>query len=107
MGVTRATVSGWEQMKHTPQTRDIPKIVAFLGYVPEFMTAQSFAKQVRCARMLKGMTQRQFAALLGVDPSTIYQWEKGKSVPSRKLRAVANPFLNAHSMDRFHEPQRE
>ena len=37
-------------------------------------------------RVRKGLTQQDFAQLLGVSLSTVQRWEKGKTRPSRLAR---------------------
>jgi len=36
-------------------------------------------------RRLLGLGQRELGRLLGIDPSTLWKWENGKSQPSPKL----------------------
>jgi len=40
------------------------------------------------ARLKSGLTQAQFAALLGVSPRTLEQWEQGRRVPSGAARTL-------------------
>ncbi|HXV50172.1 MAG TPA: helix-turn-helix domain-containing protein [Candidatus Binatia bacterium] len=40
------------------------------------------------ARLKAGLTQRQFAALLGVSTRTLEQWEQGRRKPSRAAKTL-------------------
>jgi putative transcriptional regulator len=40
------------------------------------------------ARLKSGLTQAQFAALLGVSPRTLEQWEQGRRIPSGAARTL-------------------
>lgn len=47
------------------------------------MDNESVGLLIARARHRKGLTQRQFAELLGVSSSTVADWERGKSYPLR------------------------
>ena len=40
------------------------------------------------ARLKSGLTQARFAALLGVSPRTLEQWEQGRRVPSGAAKTL-------------------
>ena len=53
----------------------------------------------------KQMTRQQFAAVLGVDPVSVYRWEKGSRLPVRHFariaevtdgKVTANDFVQPH-----------
>ena len=48
---------------------------------------------VSCSRAM-GLTQKELARHLGVDPSTLGRWETGRGLPSRKYRARVLAFLD-------------
>lgn len=39
-------------------------------------------KHLRTVRMDRGMLQREVAAVIGVSPGTVYNWERGRSWPA-------------------------
>lgn len=44
-------------------------------------------------RKLRGMTQRELSAALGLSPATVAQWERGYCLPSTEnLQAIADLF---------------
>lgn len=51
------------------------------------------AQTIRAWREARKLTQLQLANLVGVTPSTVYGWEKGKYEPkARQLRALSEAF---------------
>lgn len=64
----------------------MPRIIEFLGYVPQdLFTAKSLADQIRVYRHIHGLSQKELANQMDVDPSTIMDWESDKHKPSKKL----------------------
>jgi len=50
-------------------------------------------KTIRELRAAQGWTQLELANRLGVTPSTVYSWERGRYEPkASKLRAIAQAF---------------
>ena len=84
IGVTTDTITNWELNRTRPVIRCYPAIIEFLGYVP-FSPGASFAERIKAHRMLRGLTQRQLAQELGVDPTTVHKWDAGTSQPMRKM----------------------
>ena len=54
--------------------RFIPAIIAFLEYDPR-PEPRTFGERIRMTREGQGLTQRELARRLGVDPSTVWIWE--------------------------------
>jgi len=42
----------------------------------------------------RGLTQRAFAKRLGIDPTTLARWEKGKGTPSKNLERMIAGLLS-------------
>ena len=85
IGVTTDTITNWERGCTKPEIQYLPKIIDFLDYVP-FTMGESFPEKLKAYRMLKGLTGRQLARALGVDPTTVMKWEGGRSKPMPKTR---------------------
>ena len=85
IGVTTQTITNWELARTEPGIRCLVAIIDFLGYVP-FSTGETFPEKLKAYRMLKGLTQRELARELGVDPTTVMKWEAGTSKPMRRMR---------------------
>lgn len=81
LGVHIESLKNWEHNIGRPLPRQIPRIVAFLGYDPEPIP-QVLAKRIVHARRQQGLTQNNMAKALGVDPVTVYRWEKALTKPS-------------------------
>jgi transcriptional regulator with XRE-family HTH domain len=80
-GTTVCTVRNWEKNRSTPSLPFIPRIIQFLGYVPYDISNQDFGKKIAASRRLLGLSQKELARLIGVDPCTICSWAKGKHKP--------------------------
>jgi len=54
-------------------------------------------KNLKKERKKAGLTQTQLAAKVGVSPSTIFRWEKGKNIPHperlKKLNRIFSHLL--------------
>jgi len=92
------TVCNWEINRTSPQLRLIPRVIAFLGYVPYDTQSGPLAKRIMACRHAMGLTQKEFARRLGVDPSTLARWETARGQPSKKLRQRLMAFLNNLSL---------
>ncbi|MBI2998952.1 MAG: helix-turn-helix transcriptional regulator [Deltaproteobacteria bacterium] len=92
IGVDQGTACRWETNETSPPIRFIPKIVDFLGYNP-LPAPKTFPEELLAARRALGLTQRGMAKRLGVDPTTILLWERGKRRPSKKLLPVVQSLL--------------
>ena len=97
IGVTTDTITNWELARTEPGIRSLVAIIDFLGYVP-FSPGESYPERLKVYRMVRGLTQRQLASELGVDPTTVMKWEAGTSKPMRKTRervlGVIDSILN-------------
>jgi len=85
IGVDTTTIWNWERHKSSPQVHEIPAALRFLGYNPVPLP-KSFPEKVRLVRRVLGLSQKTMARKLGIDPTTIGQWESGR----RKDRQVSS-----------------
>ena len=58
------------------------------------MTEIKFAENLKDLRKNAGMTQKQLAAVMGVDQRTISAWEKGICEPSFQMLAILCELFN-------------
>lgn len=77
------TIANWEDNESQPALRYVPAIIRFLGYDPH-RNATSFLKRLIAPRKAQGVSQRQMAERLRVDPGTLHGWEVGQHQPIRK-----------------------
>ncbi len=91
LGITSVTLCNWEKNKRAPDISSIPHIITFLGYYP-FKRPKTLAERLVAARRHLGLTQRQTAKLLTVDPATYCHWELGRT-PTRQYKERLDRFI--------------
>ena len=87
------TICNWETNRTSPQLHLIPKIIAFLGYNPYDTQSGGLGKRIVAYRRAMGITQKELALRLGVEPSTLGRWEREEGQPSEKNRDRLEVFL--------------
>ena len=85
LGVDETSVWQWERNRTDPQVHFIPAICGFLGYAP-WEPPEGFAAWLRQARRGSGLSRRNLAARIGVDPTTVDRWERGQGSPTAESR---------------------
>ncbi len=101
LGANVNTVTNWEVGRSAPALRYIPGIIRFLSYVPFDTTGDSspLFRRLEHYRRVRGLSQKRLAGMLGVDPSTLAWWEKGRSQPQGELLNRITGLLVAHSTE--------
>jgi DNA-binding XRE family transcriptional regulator len=92
IGVTEETIYNWEMNRTVPQTRLIPDIIDFLGYVP-YDPGWSVGQWLRAARSALGLSQELLARRVGLDESTVAKWERERHRPLKKKLETLKDFL--------------
>jgi transcriptional regulator with XRE-family HTH domain len=92
IGVDATTITNWEGNTTSPAIRHIPAILEFLGYDP-IPTAQGFPERLAAARKRLGLSQRKLAEKLGVDPTTVRDWEAGRHRPTKRNTGAVKRIL--------------
>jgi transcriptional regulator with XRE-family HTH domain len=93
LGVSVTTVCTWETGHANVSTRSLPKVVAFLGYDPR-EEAGTRGERIRMLRERQGLTQKALAERLGLDDSTVTEWELDRvRRPVRKVLRRFEEFL--------------
>jgi len=64
----------WEKGHAAPELRFLPAILRFLGYDPRPEPA-TFGGRIQAAREAQGLSARELARRLGLDPGTLAAWE--------------------------------
>ena len=59
----------------------MPEIIAFLGGNP-LPSANTLAEQLVRQRTTLGLSRKEAAAKIGVDPGTLARWERGEREPA-------------------------
>jgi predicted transcriptional regulator len=70
----------------------MPAIIDFLGHDP-LPKANGVAEQLLRHRTALGMTQKDAAREVGVDPGTLARWERGEREPAGSFLARLKRFL--------------
>ncbi len=94
IGVDETSIVNWESGRTEPAIKYIPAIVQFLGCNPLPVGTGWAARLVR-ARTTLGLSQREAARKIKVDPSTLARWERDECRPAGELAARARHFLAA------------
>jgi transcriptional regulator with XRE-family HTH domain len=98
LGVTESTISNWEGQRNTHALICMPAIIRFLGYNP-LHAAEAVASKLTRYRISHGLTQKESAKDLGVDPSTLARWERGDRTPSGLCRKLVEKLLTDSPQD--------
>ena len=77
VGVCTDTVTNWEKNRSNPDLRARPNVIDFLGYDPR-LSDQSMATQLTSLPRARGLSQKELAKIMQIDPSTLSKWEQGK-----------------------------
>lgn len=78
IGVTTSTICNWEKHRSEPGIWEWVGVIRFLGYLP-FELGDAPSEIVRAYRMIKGLSYRELAKLLGRDEETVRRWESRRS----------------------------
>jgi DNA-binding XRE family transcriptional regulator len=76
-----------------PSLAQIPKIIEFLGQDPFEKTTENLGEKILEYRRVHGLTQKRLAEQLGVDPTTLAGWERGKQVQTEFFLAKLTPII--------------
>lgn len=95
LNTTVCTYRNWERDLRNPSYRYIPRIIKFLGYVPFDIPHENLGQKIRTYRQLLGLSQRDLARQIGVDPCTIASWERSEHKPEKRLKRVLDVFLSS------------
>ena len=85
IGMTGPTIWNWEANYISPQLRFIPTVIAFVGYDPNDTQSGSLGEGIVACRHSRGLSQKELAHCLGVDPGTLGKWERGGGQPAERL----------------------
>jgi transcriptional regulator with XRE-family HTH domain len=77
IGVGVDSVLKWEHNRTKPRLRLLPKVISFLGYNPNLANPESLGGKVLQYRNARGMSQKELAIQIGIDPSTLSRIERG------------------------------
>lgn len=93
IGCDLTSVLNWEKERSNPSVNHMAGIVRFLGFNP-LPTGSSIGERLVAHRKARGITQKEFAHMLGVDPSTLAKWERGEREPRGRFEKIAAAALS-------------
>lgn len=85
LGTCVQTLHRWESNTGEPDIRHWAGVIAFLGYDLVIPQPETFAERLVTTRRARGLSQKELAEVLSVDPTSISRWERGR-VPFRRVR---------------------
>lgn len=95
LGVNAWTVHNWETGQRKPEIRFIPALIRFLGYDPEPVEDGTLAGRLVSRRRELGLSQRDAARSLQIDPGTWAGWELGARITREAHRRAVDGFLES------------
>lgn len=76
IGVEETSIYNWESNRSNPSVKYIPKVIKFLGYIPEIFPNKTLGEQLIYYRKIHGLSQKKMATNLGIDQGTLRRYEK-------------------------------
>ena len=95
-GVTESTLWNWENGYSDPQLRFIPRIINFLGCDPFVPLPESIGDRLLKYRKSNGVSQKELAKRIGIDPTTLSRLERGTARTHAHIMERVSAFLDAH-----------
>lgn len=94
IGVDPENIINWRVRGRQPHITFYPKIIEFLGYNPVPVNTDTLGGRIKLFRIERGLSQRAFAELSGLDESSICLWEKNEKHPLPGKRKILEETLN-------------
>jgi transcriptional regulator with XRE-family HTH domain len=93
LGTDEGSIINWEKGRATPRVYRLPAILRFLGYnpLPEPCT---ISEGLLAKRLERGWSRKVAARHLGINVSTLRDWEQGKVILFRKHQRLVASFLS-------------
>jgi DNA-binding transcriptional regulator YiaG len=98
LGVSEDCVCYWEQNRNQPRLYQYPAIIKFLGYYPFDHETETFGGKIKRYKHEHGLSNEKLAKLLGVDETTIANWERNKRKPSNKIMKTVLSVLTKNTL---------
>jgi transcriptional regulator with XRE-family HTH domain len=91
-GTDEGSVINWEKGRTVPKVYRLPAIIRFLGYSP-LPEPRTIAERLVAKRLERGWSRKTASRHLGIDESTLKDWEHGKIILFRKHRRLVAEVL--------------
>jgi len=93
IGVDSCTITNWEKGHSEPGLRFIPRVIEFLGYEPPSPPASTLGERIKQYRYERGISQKELASQIGVDPATIGRMERSNRSRFNSVLRKVTAFL--------------
>jgi transcriptional regulator with XRE-family HTH domain len=94
LAVDTSTITNWEKSYAKPHLYLVPKVIEFLGYDPMPIETKTLGQMLLRYRKSRGVTQKELAMQMGIDPTTLSRLERGQSTCFQTVLKKVNAFLN-------------
>ncbi len=98
IGVDKTSVFNWEAGTASPHLKALPAVIQFLGYDPT-ATGSTLGERLRAARRRQGVSHADLAKRLGVDATTLRNWEVGRRNPPVKYLPRIHRVIGSETVD--------
>ena len=85
IGVEETSIYNWESNRSNPSVKYIPKIIKFLGYIPNIFPNKTLGEKLIYYRMVNGLSQKEMAMRLEIDQGTLSKYEKTNCCKEKSL----------------------
>jgi transcriptional regulator with XRE-family HTH domain len=92
LGTDESSIIQWEKGRSVPRVYRLPAIIRFLGYNP-LPEPRTVPERLVAKRLERGWSRKFAARDLGIDVSTLRDWEHGKVILFRKHRRLVAQVL--------------
>jgi transcriptional regulator with XRE-family HTH domain len=92
LGTDEQSINNWEKGRKVPRVYWLPAIIQFLGYNP-LPEPRTVPERLLMKRLERGWSRTVAARELGIDQSTLRDWEHGKIILFEKHRTLVANFL--------------
>jgi transcriptional regulator with XRE-family HTH domain len=92
IGCNEMSIVNWERGHTLPRINHTAGVTRFLGCNP-FPARDTLAMQLVNYRKAFGITQKEFARQIGVDPGTLARWERGERKPKGRFIQIVKALL--------------
>jgi transcriptional regulator with XRE-family HTH domain len=93
LGSDECSIINWEKGRTVPKVYRLPAIIRFLGYSP-LPESRTISERLLAKRLEQGWSRKLAARHLGIDVSTLRDWEQGKVILFRKHRRLVAEALD-------------